>query len=181
MELKWVPHRSVGYDTYHHGKTWWGLIVTKCGLLSSTQDLPNAFDSSLVVFRPINTQENTFQKSLIRCTLILMMKWYLSGGWLAFSVLYSVEDCWILELPHCGVGQRLHLIESKSLLVTEVSLAPLSMGFSRQEEWSGLSFPSQGDLPDPGIEPLAPASPALQAYSLLLSHQRSPLIQIICC
>ena len=31
--------------------------------------------------------------------------------------------------------------------------APLSMGFSRQESWSGLPFPSPGDLPDPGIEP----------------------------
>ena len=31
--------------------------------------------------------------------------------------------------------------------------APLSMEFSRQEYWSGLSFPSPGDLPDPGIEP----------------------------
>ena len=30
--------------------------------------------------------------------------------------------------------------------------APLSMGFPRQEHWSGLSFPSPGDLPDPGIE-----------------------------
>ena len=41
--------------------------------------------------------------------------------------------------------------------------APLSMGFSRQEYWSGLSFPSPGDLPDPGTEP---RSPALQADSL---------------
>ena len=38
------------------------------------------------------------------------------------------------------------------------------MGFSRQEYWSGLPFPSPGDLPDPGIEP---GSPALQADSLL--------------
>ena len=38
--------------------------------------------------------------------------------------------------------------------------APLSMGFSRQECWSGLPFPSPGDLPNPGIEP---GSPALQA------------------
>ena len=38
-----------------------------------------------------------------------------------------------------------------------------SMGFSRQEYWSGLPFPSPGDLPDPGIEP---RSPALQADSL---------------
>ena len=38
-----------------------------------------------------------------------------------------------------------------------------SMGFARQEYWSGLSFPSLGDLPHPGIEP---ESPALQADSL---------------
>ena len=41
--------------------------------------------------------------------------------------------------------------------------APLSMGFSRQEYWSGLPFPSPGDLSRPGIEP---ESPALQADSL---------------
>ena len=41
--------------------------------------------------------------------------------------------------------------------------APLSMGFSRQEYWSGLPFPSPGDLPNPGIKPW---SPALQADSL---------------
>ena len=41
--------------------------------------------------------------------------------------------------------------------------APLSLGFSRQQYWSGLPFPSPGDLPDPGIEP---GSPALQADSL---------------
>ena len=33
--------------------------------------------------------------------------------------------------------------------------APLSMGFPRQECWSGLPFPPQGDLPDPGIEPVS--------------------------
>ena len=39
--------------------------------------------------------------------------------------------------------------------------APLSMGFSRQEYWSGLPCPPPGDLPDPGIEPMSVASPAL--------------------
>ena len=38
--------------------------------------------------------------------------------------------------------------------------APLSMGFSRQEYWSGLPFPSPGDLPNPGIEPGSSASQA---------------------
>ena len=41
--------------------------------------------------------------------------------------------------------------------------APLSMGFSRQEYWSGLLFPSPEDLPNPGIKP---GSPALQADAL---------------
>ena len=44
-----------------------------------------------------------------------------------------------------------------------VALHALSMGFSRQEDWSGLPFPTPGDLPDPGIEPASPVSPALQA------------------
>ena len=35
--------------------------------------------------------------------------------------------------------------------------APLSTGFPRQEYWSGLPFPSPGDLSDPGIEPMSPA------------------------
>ena len=41
--------------------------------------------------------------------------------------------------------------------------APLPMGFSRQEYWSGLPFPPPGDLPNPGVKP---RSPALQADSL---------------
>ena len=46
--------------------------------------------------------------------------------------------------------------------------APLSMEFSRQEYWSGLPFPSPGDLPGPGTEP---GSPVLQADSLLSEPQ----------
>ena len=39
--------------------------------------------------------------------------------------------------------------------------APLSMGFSRQEYWNALPFPTSGDLPDPGIEPMSLTSPEL--------------------
>ena len=49
--------------------------------------------------------------------------------------------------------------------------APLSMRFSRQEHWSGLPFPSPGDLPDQRIKPM---SPALQADSLLTELQEKP-------
>ena len=47
---------------------------------------------------------------------------------------------------------------------------PLSMTFSRQEYWRGLLFPPLGNFPNPGIKPTSPASPALQADSLSLSH-----------
>ena len=49
----------------------------------------------------------------------------------------------------------------------------LSMGFSREEYWSGLSFPSPGGLPDPGIKP---GSPALQADDLPIKLWGKPLI-----
>jgi len=54
--------------------------------------------------------------------------------------------------------------------------APLSMGFPRQEYWSGLPFPSPGDPPDPGIEF---ASPALQVDSLPLSQKGNPIYAAI--
>ena len=52
-----------------------------------------------------------------------------------------------------------HYVVSNSFATpwTAARQAPLSMGFCRQEYWSGLSFPSPGDLPDPGIEPASPA------------------------
>ena len=54
-----------------------------------------------------------------------------------------------------------------------VHQAPQSMQFSRQEYWSGLPCLPPGDLSDPGIKPTSPASPEMQANSLLLSHQES--------
>ena len=47
--------------------------------------------------------------------------------------------------------------------------APLSMGFLREEYWSGLPFPSPGDLPDSGIEPVSCTSPALAGKSFTTS------------
>ena len=54
--------------------------------------------------------------------------------------------------------------------------APLSMGFSRQGYWSGLPFPSPGDLPDPGIKP---RSPALQADASTSEPPGKPILYII--
>ena len=62
------------------------------------------------------------------------------------------------EMVSCSV------VSDSATLWTVAHQAPLSMEFSRQEYWSGLPFPSPGDLPNPGIEPM---SPALQVDSLL--------------
>ena len=67
----------------------------------------------------------------------------------------------------CMHAQSLSRVQLFVTPWTVAHQAPLSMGFFRQEYWTGLSFPSPGDLPNPGIEP---ASPALQADSLPLSH-----------
>ena len=54
--------------------------------------------------------------------------------------------------------------------------ASLSMGFSKQEYWSGWPFPSPEDLPNPGIEP---GSPLLQADSVPFELQGSPKLNVI--
>ena len=66
------------------------------------------------------------------------------------------------------------VVKSCPILVTLWTVAhqaPLFIGFSRQEYWSGLPFSSPGDLPDPGIEP---RSLALQADSLLTELLEKP-------
>ena len=79
------------------------------------------------------------------------------------------------------VTQRMCMLICVPLFVipwTVALQAPLSMGFPRQEYWSGLPFPPTGNLPDPGIKPTSAASPTLQADSLPLSHRRSPLSEV---
>ena len=62
-------------------------------------------------------------------------------------------------------------MSDSATLYTVAHQAPLSMGFSRQEYWSGLPCPSLGDLPNPEIKPRSPASSALQVDSL---HTETP-------
>ena len=82
---------------------------------------------------------------------------------------------WLGPHPGAALGSKWSRSDvSDSTTPWTVALqAPPSMGFSRQENWSGLPFPSPGDLPDPGIEP---GSPALQAGRPLYcqNHQGSP-------
>ena len=75
------------------------------------------------------------------------------------------------HLAHWVVGLSEYMLRRVQLFVTlwaVVHRVLLSMGFSWQEYWSGLSFPPPGHLPDPGIEPMSLAFPALQVDPLSL-------------
>ena len=70
------------------------------------------------------------------------------------------------RLVNGGGGGSLVVAKSCPALATPctaVCQAPLSVGFPRQEYWSGLPFPSPLDLPNPGIEPMSPVSSAFPA------------------
>ena len=77
-----------------------------------------------------------------------------------------------LSLDSQSIVNVSHSVMSNSLCQTVARQAPLSMGFSRQEYWRGLPFPSPGDLPDPGIEP---QSPTPQADAQLSEPSGKPL------
>ena len=82
-----------------------------------------------------------------------------------------------LGTVHTLVPKRVWVSESCSLSLcvwlfatpwTAPNQAPLSLGFPRQEYWSGLSFPSPGDLPKPGVEPSSPVSSSFNFCFLLV-------------
>ena len=85
-----------------------------------------------------------------------------------FSAFRMVNECTCI-LSHFSCVQLCVALWTVALQ------ALLSIGFSRQEYWSGLLLPPPRDLPNTGIEPSSPASPALQVDSLLLNHQGSPI------
>ena len=92
------------------------------------------------------------------------------GAWLEISIFlhFNIQKHFLLNY-HYGLVTKMCLT-----LVTPwtvASQAPLPMGFSRQEYWSGLLFSSPGSLTDPGIDP---RSPALQADSLPIELQGKP-------
>ena len=82
------------------------------------------------------------------------------------------QACVIL-LFACVCAQLLSHVQLFLTLWTVTRWASLSMEFSRQEYWSGLSHPSLGDLPYPGIESASSVAPALLADSLPLSPRGS--------
>ena len=81
--------------------------------------------------------------------------------WLEDSLPVSHLGC-PYEMMHACILKSLSHVQILATLWTVAHWAPLSMGFSRQEYWSGLPCPPPGYLLDAGIEPISPQSPALQ-------------------
>ena len=76
----------------------------------------------------------------------------------------------------CACAQLLGLLVTPWTVACQ---APLTMGFPRQEYWSGLPFPSSGDLLDPGIEPMSPASPTLAGRFFTTEPPGKPLASVV--
>ena len=81
-----------------------------------------------------------------------------------------------LDDKHCFVSSLVLMLSRVQLFVTtlDYSQAPLSMGFFRQENWSGLPCPPPEDLPNPGTESMSPVSPALREDSLPAESSGKP-------
>ena len=80
----------------------------------------------------------------------------------------------MFNIVPCSIQWKVESLSRVQLFATPWTVAyqaPLFMGFSRQEYWSGVPFPSPGDLPDPGIKP---GSPALQADAVLSDPPGKP-------
>ena len=97
-----------------------------------------------------------------------------TGGAISTSYFSQVR---VGMLLYClGMLSCFSHVQLFAALWTVAHQASLSMGFSRQEYWSGLPYPPPGDLPDPEIKAMFPASPALQKDSLPTESPGKPAV-----
>ena len=88
---------------------------------------------------------------------------------------HSIIDQWLI-LNACICACTFNHVWLFVTPWTVARQAPLSVGFSRQEYWSGMPFPPPGDIPDPGIEPEYPAFPSLEGMFFTSWATREALI-----
>ena len=125
------------FKLYYHKSTWWFCI-------SETGNIGALWDQ--IFPKKIKSNRDTVgKKDILEMFFERLAFWNI-----------------IHKLLHCAVCAELLSCVS-SWLWPPQTVAPLPMGFSRQEYWSGLPYPSPGDFPHPGIEPM---SPVLLADSL---------------
>ena len=97
------------------------------------------------------------------------------------TFLICKEEGILLSITHAAcVISPFSPAQLLSTLWTVALQAPLSMGFSRQEHWSGLPCPPPGDLPDPGVKPTSLTSPALAGGFFTISATWEALLHSVC-
>ena len=147
QESKWDP------------ALWWWPTLGVCGpglhswFNGPSQLVTGSWESLAVIDCLLcNSHQHCPSDCLLSCPGVSGEPGVVASVWDVCMCVQSLSQVWLFVTPWTVTRQ-----------------SPLPMGFLRQEYWSGLPFPSPGDLPGPGIEPESPAPPALQADSLLLS------------
>ena len=168
-QISSVP-RPVKGDNYYYLNVWENYLNKKCTKIINTpitqfKQEPNKCHSAIMYFAAYSWSVHRGQggKMLIDNSweFVTVGMWWKTAAtiyWMLtnFKPLLS----FLISRPspsgtYCWFN---HLVVSDTCNSMDVAhQAPLFMGFSRQEYWSGLPFPSPGDLPDPGIKPVSPA------------------------
>ena len=128
--------------------------------------MPNSRDSRpLPNITPLSRKQSpkmshSRSSSWLLLILLLTWKWLLIGSFVKLSkvVFVCVCEMYFVKCVCVQLLSRVRLFLTPRVVACQASL---SMGFSRQEHWSGLPFPSPGNLPDSGIKPVCPRFPAL--------------------
>ena len=157
----WLFFRDDKSDIVHHKLSSWGFIWD----LQDKGRAPRAVASLL-------SQYTRFPLYFSN-SLICLCEWMTCPLWSKWWALL----CGFVVPWNDWTSEPVKLLSYVWLFVipwTVAYQAPLSMEFSRQDYWSGLPFPSLGDLPDPGIEP---RSPTLQADALPSEPPGKPCLQ----
>ena len=128
-----------------------------CVLILYPATLPNSLMSS-----------SCFQVAFLECFYVYVHVTY--KPWQFYFFLSKLDTFYFFYFSDCcgcvhACTQSLRCVQLFVTLWTVAYQSPLSMGFSRQEYWSGLPCPSPGDLPNPGVEPMSPVSLTLWADS----------------
>ena len=106
------------------------------------------------------------------------MDWWWGDGLGMIQAYYAYCTLYYYCVCVCSVSQLCQTLCDP----TNCSLpGSSSVGFSRQEYWSGLPLPPPGDLPNPGIEPLSPASPALAVIFFTTEPPGKPFLLLSHC
>ena len=122
------------------------------------------------------------QEKVENVCVIVSFSHFIQSTWVLekYKYVFLLISMWVCACSSCFSCAQLFVS-----LWTAAHLAPLSMGVSRQDYWSGMPCPSAGDLPDPGSEPRSPASPALAGGFFTIeppgkpqSVQLSPKVQL---